>query len=342
MDTNAENSKEWAVRITAQGQFLKMELPTQPPRGGGGARSRISTFSAQSRKRMLDKLAQIEFKDAGFIAFVTLTYPDRDGPPSSAHTSRDLDVFLKRIRRRYPDASAIWRREWEERKSGAHEGVSYPHYHFLFFNLPFVHFEKINEWWGDVLVYVGDLRTEIKGIQDWRQAGFYVSKYMAKVERSDVCCDDREAEDDEDQNEELCKWLSTLDENAAPEAILGDGEADACSLVNVTYLTANDDSKGDEHIPENNASGDASKDIDGESGTKSGRHWGVFNQKKIPFAEMKTITIRPGAWLKEFRNEAGKVWPLAGEENGFGFTLFVEDAEQWLDLARRLEEGEQP
>ena len=75
------------------------------------------------------------------------------------------------MRRAYPDTSAIWRREWAERQSGEFVGVSFPHhYHLLFFGLPFVHHEALNETWRQVIGADGLPRTEIKGIANWRQA----------------------------------------------------------------------------------------------------------------------------------------------------------------------------
>jgi len=71
------------VTLEAQGHLFRLKVPLSAPLGGGGARGDIREFSASSRKRMLETMARIDAERAGFIAFVTLTYPDREGelPP---------------------------------------------------------------------------------------------------------------------------------------------------------------------------------------------------------------------------------------------------------------------
>ena len=89
-------------------------------RVGGGDRSRIKGFTKQSRRRMLYMIGKIR-RDAEFPLFVTLTYPNEY--PTVARAKRDLKVFTQRLKRRFPDAGAIWKLEPQER--GA------PHYHML-------------------------------------------------------------------------------------------------------------------------------------------------------------------------------------------------------------------
>ena len=101
------------------------------------------------------------------------------------------------------------------------------------------------------------------------------------------------------------------------------------SLISVTYLAADNAGDGTENGDENEA--------DTTYGT--GRHWGVFNRKKLPRAEQQTIRIPAGPWLKAFRNDAGTIYPPAADENGFGFTLFVENAAEWLGRASMFEQG---
>jgi hypothetical protein len=55
---------------------------------------------------------------------VTLTYP-RSWPRDPATWKKDLDTFGKRLRRRYPTLSAVWRMEFQGR--GA------PHFHLILF-----------------------------------------------------------------------------------------------------------------------------------------------------------------------------------------------------------------
>lgn len=171
------------VLVEAQGHLFRMKVTGRPMPGGDAVRGTVTTFSARSRKRMLEKLARIDMERAGFVCFITLTYPDRTGPPSPTETEGDRRTFLKRLKRLHPDCSAIWRREWERRKRGAFKGVIFPHYHMLGFGLPFLPCEDLNRMWREVVEYEGYIRTEITGIESWRQAMHYAAKYMAKVEK---------------------------------------------------------------------------------------------------------------------------------------------------------------
>jgi hypothetical protein len=173
-------SRPRCVRVTAQGHLLRVKIAHTWFKATGGTRGKVGEFSSNSRKRMLESLARIDTGLAGFTCFVTLTYPDREGPPSPGETERDRQTFLKRLLRKHPTASGFWRREWEVRESGAFAGELFPHYHLLCFGLPYVHHSVIRETWAEVIGHEGYVRTEIKGVESWRQAMLYVSKYMAK------------------------------------------------------------------------------------------------------------------------------------------------------------------
>lgn len=92
-----------------------------------GTRGTVTKFSHKSRRRLMLMLRQLDQRAVPL--FVTLTYPagEGDSVPDSAAVQRDLDVFGKRLRRRYPSASAVWKREYTRR------GV--PHLHLLVFGL---------------------------------------------------------------------------------------------------------------------------------------------------------------------------------------------------------------
>lgn len=314
-----KNAKPHEVIITAQAQLLTVKLPIYQPGHRGGRRGVIGDFSPASRKRMLELLARIDFDRAGFTSFVTLTYPDRDGAPTPQQTDRDRDRFFKRIRRQFPNASGIWRREWEARKSGDFVGAVYPHYHILFFNLPFVHYNDLNDWWRGVLRYDGsDLRTEIKGLKDKHHARVYLSKYIAKVRRSEIASETPDgdfpaAEDGDDGSPERRVTGADVDG-------FGGGEG-GCSLVYNAYLTPNQN------------------EAYASPPTGTGRHWGKFNRNHIPLGTLKTLRAEPGMWLVPMREAAGQIYAPAGERDGGSFTLFVDDAAQWLEIIGELIEG---
>lgn len=145
---------------------------------GGGVRGAIQGFSRESRCRMLRILAKVRRDALQEAVFITLTYPGRWWPGSPSAWKRDLDSLLKRIARRYPQASAMWRMEAQER--GA------PHFHLLVFGAGFIPHEWTARVWWEV-VGSGDLShlragTETRGIVSPHQAVYYVAKYAAKAD----------------------------------------------------------------------------------------------------------------------------------------------------------------
>lgn len=83
-----------------------------------------------------------------------------------------LRAFLERVRRKFPNSSAIWRIEYQER--GA------VHFHILFFSLPFWKADDIRKVWGEIIGEENP-RIKIETIRTRRGTTYYVSKYVAKV-----------------------------------------------------------------------------------------------------------------------------------------------------------------
>lgn len=161
------------LHLEAQGNVLavahKMRRVSPPP---GGRRGIVTGFSPASRKRMMRKVARL---DADNATFLTLTYPARYPAPMEAKAH--LRALLERFRRRYPDASALWRLEAQQR--GA------PHFHLLFFNLPFVPFHVVRFWWGQITADYIDQhkpRVRIERVKSKAGAMRYCAKYTAKRE----------------------------------------------------------------------------------------------------------------------------------------------------------------
>jgi hypothetical protein len=88
---------------------------------------------------MLDRLNQVSV-GADLPDFVTTTLPDDcfddDIGRFSQAAKLHLSVLLKRLRRACASASGFWRIEWKARKSGAHIGKLFPHFHLLVWGLP--------------------------------------------------------------------------------------------------------------------------------------------------------------------------------------------------------------
>ncbi|MEI6297692.1 MAG: hypothetical protein WCO84_08730, partial [bacterium] len=101
--------------------------------GGQYRRGIVQKFSHRSRSRLFQSLRKLELK--ALPHFVTLTYPDHY-PTDERVWKRDLDVFLKRIRRKFSKASGFWKMELKERQSGEQAGTVAPHFHLLIWGLP--------------------------------------------------------------------------------------------------------------------------------------------------------------------------------------------------------------
>lgn len=138
----------------------------------------IRGFSTRSRRRLLQRIAQINRNDRRVARplFVTLTYPAAF--PTMRASKRDLDVFGKRIRRKYPQASYFWRLEPQRR--GA------PHYHLIVFGVDFIPKTWLSRAWFEVVGTKDPVHlkagTQVKRIRSWRGVWSYASKYLAKVE----------------------------------------------------------------------------------------------------------------------------------------------------------------
>lgn len=168
-----------AIYVSVYADLVKVKRANQQaPKGG--PRGKVAGFSRASRKRFLENMAMTRNAEAG--AFITLTYPG-EYSPDPLRWKRDLDVFLKRLKRIQPNVAGFWRLEFQQR--GA------PHFHLLVFGLT-TSAARLRTWvrlaWFKV-VGSGDERhlrvgTRTDAIKSRRHAMNYASKYAAKQ------CDD--------------------------------------------------------------------------------------------------------------------------------------------------------
>lgn len=152
----------------------------------GAKRGKVIEFSRASRVRLMRELAKVRREMRPY--FITLTYPDTyKGSPE--RWKRDLDVFLKRLKREYPEASGAWRLELMDRKSGLRVGEIMPHFHILLWGLSEKIEDEIRVWvsrsWFEA-VGTGDIShlkagTNVTLTYGERAVTAYVSKYVAKV-----------------------------------------------------------------------------------------------------------------------------------------------------------------
>lgn len=157
------------VRVTSGRTKLSDEL------GTGGKRGVISGYSWASRRRFM-RLAAMVRNDI-MPVFVTLTYPG-EFPLNPAEWKRHLDIFVKRMVRKWRVASGFWK--LEPQKRGA------PHFHLLLWGVDYWDLKRyVGETWYQV-VGSGDNRhlragTRVEQIREPGGIMFYASKYLGKV-----------------------------------------------------------------------------------------------------------------------------------------------------------------
>lgn len=159
-----------AVALEVQGTLLAVAARSNAEdRPGGGRRGVVTGFSDASRNRMLRKLARL---DPRRITFITLTYPDAMTDDSQAYAH--LRALFERFRRRWPQASGIWRKEYQDR--GA------IHFHLLMFGMPWYPFKELREEWAGIIGhhFPAPIFVRIEKVRSKKGAMWYVSKYMAK------------------------------------------------------------------------------------------------------------------------------------------------------------------
>lgn len=160
------------IRLTLQGDLLEAheidyQQTKRPPLREVGD---IQGFSPKSRSRLMKFLNTVDYKGSA-PKFATLTF---HGIPSAAEAKRCLRVFKERMRRAYPKGSFVWRYERQERGS--------PHFHLMMFNYPYMEQAWLQSIWTEITGE--DLSIfHIKALRGKHQAIYYVSKYIAKVEK---------------------------------------------------------------------------------------------------------------------------------------------------------------
>jgi hypothetical protein len=163
-----------------EGRLASLRMPAdrdKPP----ASRGEINGFSRWSRRRLLELLHTVE-RGAALPVFVTLTFPDFFPTIEEARTK--LDSWLKRIRRKFPEASAVWRLETIDRKSGSNRGQVAPHFHLMVWGVGEGDGAWMSEAWWEVngKSDYAHLRhgCDAQQIESWRGVASYVGKYMSK------------------------------------------------------------------------------------------------------------------------------------------------------------------
>jgi len=158
--------------IEAQGSLLTMKVMGRKYKRPytGGIRSRIRSFSAKSRVRLMRFMARLKMSGVR-ATFMTLTFK---GYPTNEEAKRCLHAFLAVVARKFRNASLVWRMEFQKR--GA------IHFHLLAFNMPFWDWKEILATWKRI-THQRVARIDVQLIRSRKGVMYYVSKYIGKVDK---------------------------------------------------------------------------------------------------------------------------------------------------------------
>lgn len=176
-----EESRPGTVTVYPQGSLLKVSKNRINPYEGqkrDWKRGIIKGFSTASRRRLMRMMGKIDKSEKP--QFLTLTYP-AEWPESPEVWKEQLIKFLKRMKYRFPEFSAIWKLEFQKR--GA------PHFHLLVWGLPTSGMQKFVSYHWYKVVGSGDEKhltagTQIQRIKSWRGVMSYAGKYLGKSQEN--------------------------------------------------------------------------------------------------------------------------------------------------------------
>jgi hypothetical protein len=166
------------VTIAAYKTDVRVSRTLLNPRSRHGVtkRGRITAMSSKSLRNLVFSVRNIPVQ---LRHMITLTYPAAF-PATGREVKHHWDVFLKCLRRKYPDVAGVWFLEFQAR--GA------PHLHLLLN-------KSVNRLWlsrvwyrvvdsGDVSHMLAGTRAE--QLREVHAAMAYVSKYAAKMDQKEV------------------------------------------------------------------------------------------------------------------------------------------------------------
>lgn len=135
-------------------------------------RGSIRVFSGASRRRLIELMARLNVSHTR-TTFLTLTFTN---VTTVAEATRAFKAFLMRFRRKFPGASAIWRKEPQKRGAW--------HFHMLTFNMGYWSQKQLQYAW-ECCTREDRSIVHIKLIRGGkRQAMAYVAKYLAKRDQA--------------------------------------------------------------------------------------------------------------------------------------------------------------
>lgn len=190
---------------------------------GGGKRGKIDGFSARARRNMRETVHSLDRSAEGL--FITLTYHEH--LPSPEECKRDLDAWWKRVQRRYPGLSAIWKMEPQER--------GYPHFHLLIFGASYIPIGWLSSSWHEVTAEKSDDHlSKAVDVESFINVDGKLQAYMAEYMTETY--DGWPGAQPGDPWAEMGRWWGCLGRDRLPIAQWADWkvhltQTDACELI---------------------------------------------------------------------------------------------------------------
>lgn len=172
-----------AVAVVKTGELLEVTyVNSQPAPRRPGRRKGVTAFSPSARLRMLKRMACVHWESVGPSLFITLTYRDEDAITTkeqrTEHRSRLFRDMEKHLGK---EIGALWRIEWQDRKSGKLMGTMVPHVHLIVFDCRWLPWDLLSKLWQGACRADGPPRVDVQRIRGQRDVAKYVAKYAAKV-----------------------------------------------------------------------------------------------------------------------------------------------------------------
>lgn len=176
-----EQVSEWQLRTQGNCTTLKRQWNYRLQLNLPG-RGDVGLFSRASRYRMLRMLSTVDWLAMGPALLITLTYPDGSVDRPYQQRTTDRTLFHRRVEAFLGSPTpALWRVEFQLRKSGPLKDKLVPHLHILTFTSAYIPWQDIRAWWRAILGHEGPLATDVRRARTGQGAAYYASKYVAKA-----------------------------------------------------------------------------------------------------------------------------------------------------------------
>jgi hypothetical protein len=174
---NINYIKEGDLTLTVTaGQFRKLSAPPVSS-GSCGIKKKIKMYTPASLKKLKQTIMSAPHKIKNNpLKMITLTY--HHNPESHQEAKRDLDSFMKRLRRLSPESFFIWKLEYQTRGT--------IHYHILCYNLAFSEDlpARIATAWNEITGQ-GKAHLQAGTRIETIKKPLYICKYEGKPEKNE-------------------------------------------------------------------------------------------------------------------------------------------------------------